>query len=171
MKREETLDFGQDSGIIKKDKFLTTSQKIDNIIKSQEPLEELKPNQYFKFYELNEEGLKLYGKYKKEQMLSVLKWSVLGTVIGYSFSVLIELYGKKINPNRIDIYKTGFLFMSVGFFTFQGLQKATMTFKKQQNYLTLKYGKEVREDYGREEISEFTNNINNYTNIDNNKKI
>jgi hypothetical protein len=170
MKKEETLDFGQDSGIIKKDKFLTTANRIDNIIKSEEPLEELKPNQYFKFYELNEEGLKLYGKYKKEQMLSVLKWSILGTVIGYSFSVLIELYGKKINPNRIDIYKTGFLFMSVGFFTFQGLQKATMTFKKQQNQLTLKYGKEVREDYGKEEVIKFTN-TNNNTYIDNNKKI
>lgn len=150
MKKEDTLDFGQDSGVIKKDQFLTSAQLMDNIIKAEEPIEELKPNQYFKFYELNEEGLKLYGKYKKEQMLSVLKWSILGTVIGYSFSVLIELYGKKINPNRIDIYKTGFLFMSVGFFTFQGLQKATMTFKKQQNQLTLKYGKEVNDEYEKE---------------------
>ena len=143
MKKELTLDFGQDSGIIKKDQFSISTNRSDNIIKTEEAKEELKPNQYFKFYELNDEGLKLYGKYKKEQMLSVLKWSVLGTVIGYSFSLLFELYGKKFNSSRIDLYKTSFLFMCVGFFTFQGLQKATTTFKRQQNELTLKYGKEV----------------------------
>jgi hypothetical protein len=158
MKKEDTLDFGQDSGVIRKDQFLTTTQKMDNIVKAEEePREELKPNQYFKFYELNEEGLQLYGKYKKEQMLSVLKWSMLGTVVGYSFSILIELYGKRINSNRIDMYKTGILLMSVGFFSFQGLQKATMTFKKQQNQLTLQYGKEVRDDNDKKD-NEITNN-------------
>ena len=145
-KTEQIIDFGQDEGIIKidqssndinlyKNNSNTNDVEIDKI--------ELQENQYLKFFELNEDGLKLYGKYKKEQWLTVLKWSTLGTVIGFSFSILLELYAKKMSSQKKDLWKTGILFMSVGFLSFQGLQTATNTFKKRQIELVKLYGKEV----------------------------
>lgn len=153
-KTEKIVDFGQDEGTIKIEEFsaLNTKnidkengiyrKKNDGIETENEKIE-IKDNQYLKFFELNEEGLKLYGKYKKEQWLTVLKWSFLGTVLGFSMSVLLEIYAKKMTNHRKDVWKTSILFLSVGFMSFQGLQNATHTFKKRQLELVKKYGKEV----------------------------
>lgn len=149
MKRTEKLvDFGQDEGIIKLDEFSAINPLKKEKVLSNENLKEkdkieIKENQYLKFFELNEEGLKLYGKYKKEQWLTVLKWSFLGTVMGFSLSVLLEIYAKKMSTQKKDVWKTSILFLSVGFLSFQGLQNATHTFKKRQLELVKKYGKEV----------------------------
>jgi len=148
-KTEKIVDFGQDEGTIKIEEFKAMNyQKIDKSVPGEESQKEkdkieIKENQYLKFFELNEEGLKLYGQYKKEQWLTVLKWSFLGTVIGFSFSVLLEIYAKKMSSQKKDVWKTSILFMSVGFLSFQGLQNATRTFKKRQLELVKKYGKEV----------------------------
>ena len=104
---------------------------------------DITPNKYLKFYELNEDGLKLYGVYKKEQYLRTLKWSVLGTVFGVSLSILFEITFKRMDMKKKDVYKTFILFGSVIFCTFQGLNVSTSDFKKKQNILVQYYGKEV----------------------------
>jgi len=147
-KTEKIIDFGQDEGIIKLEDFSAINHLNKDKLLSPENIKdkeniEIKENQYLKFFELNEEGLKLYGKYKKEQWLTVLKWSFLGTVIGFSLSVLLEIYAKKMSTQKKDVWKTSILFMSVGFLSFQGLQNATHTFKKRQLELVKKFGKEV----------------------------
>jgi len=103
-------------------------------------------NKYLKFYELNEDGLRLYGQYKKEQHLRTLKWSVLGTTFGAGLGVLFEISFKKMNPRRKDYWKTLLLFSCITFCTYEGFNVSTNDFKKKQNELVEKYGKEVISD-------------------------
>jgi len=100
-------------------------------------------NKYLKFYELNEDGLKLYGIYKKEQYLSTLKWSVLGTAFGVGMSIFFDVVFKRMDMKKKDVYKTFILFGSVIFCTYQGFNVSTSDFKKKQNVLVQYYGKEI----------------------------
>lgn len=106
---------------------------------------ELKPLKLYKTYELNEEGLRLYGKYKKQQYLNVLKWSFLGTVVGCSIAAIIDASFKKMKFATKDYLKAFFLLGSMGLFTFYGIQASIMTFRQNQLKLTQMYGKEIEE--------------------------
>ncbi len=113
--------------------------------KQEEVTEDLKPIKYYKTYELNEEGLRLYGMYKKQQHLNIIKWSLLGTCIGCSFAAIIDISFRKIKFKTKDYLKAFFLVGSIVIFSFYGIQGASMKFRIQQRELSQKYGKEVEE--------------------------
>jgi hypothetical protein len=107
-----------------------------------EPVQ-LKQEKYLKLFELNDEGLRLYGKYKKEQMWTILKWSCLGTALGYSFSVMFDIVFKNMQNPKKDIIQSSIFILTMGFFTYTGLQASTFKFKQRQNELIENYGKEI----------------------------
>jgi len=107
--------------------------------------EDLKTLKLYKTYELNEEGLRLYGKYKKQQLFSILKFSFFGTVIGYSLALAIEIGFKKMKFTTKDYLKTFCLISCMGLFTFYGVQISIVQFRQKQNILTQKYGKEIED--------------------------
>jgi hypothetical protein len=106
---------------------------------------DLKPLKLFKTYELNDEGLRLYGIYKKQQHLTIFKWSFLGTAFGCLFAFIIDVSFKKMSFTKKDYLKTLFLFGSIGLCTFYGVQISTYRFKLKQLELSQKYGKEIEE--------------------------
>lgn len=98
---------------------------------------------YLKFYELNEEGLRLYAQYKKAQHLKTLKFSLLGTALGFVLSNVMEVTLRRISNTYLDIYKT-FVFVSVsGVITYNGYLASTLELKSKQRELVEKYGKEI----------------------------
>jgi hypothetical protein len=114
-------------------------------IKTNEPVE-IKPVKLYKTYELNEEGLRLYGKYKKQQFLSVIKWSLLGTSIGCLFSAIVDISFKKMTFKSKDFFKTFVLLGSITIFSYCGIQASTLQFRAKQKELSSMYGKEVEEE-------------------------
>ena len=106
---------------------------------------ELKPLKLFKTYELNDEGLRLYGIYKKQQHLTIFKWSFLGTGFGCIFAFIIDVSFKKMSFSTKDYLKTLALFGSIGICTFYGVQISTYRFKLKQLELSQKYGKEIED--------------------------
>jgi hypothetical protein len=104
---------------------------------------ELKPVKFYKTYELNEEGLKLYGMYKKQQHLNMIKWSLLGTCIGCLFAAIVDISFRKMKFRNKDIVKALLLVGSIGLFSFHGVQASTMQFRAKQRELSQLYGKEV----------------------------
>ena len=103
----------------------------------------LKQENYLKLFELNDEGLRLYGKYKKEQMWTILKWSCLGTALGYSFSIMVDIIFKNMQGTKKDLVQSGVFLCTMGFFTYTGLQASTFKFKQRQHELIENYGKEI----------------------------
>ena len=100
-------------------------------------------DKHLKLFELNDEGLRLYGQYKKEQYWTILKWSCLGTALGYSFSTIFDIIFKNMKNPKKDIIQ-GLLFVSTTtFLTYTGIQVSTMHFRTKQNILIEKYGKEI----------------------------
>ncbi len=114
-------------------------------IDKSEPKVDLKPLKLYKTYELNEEGLRLYGKYKKQQYLNMLKWSFLGTVFGCLFAAIIDVSFKKMKYVTKDYLKAVVLVGSMGFFTYTGTQVSISVFRRKQNELAQLYGKEIKE--------------------------
>jgi hypothetical protein len=125
-------EFDADEVIKQKD---LTPPKIEQVNLSEE--------KYLKLFELNDEGLRLYGQYKKEQMWTILKWSCLGTALGYSFCVMMDIVFKNMKNPKRDIIQSGIFIASLGFFTYTGLQISTINFRQKQNILIEKYGKEI----------------------------
>jgi hypothetical protein len=119
----------------------------DEVIKKKEPVKfeevKLSEDKILKLFELNDEGLRLYGQYKKEQMWTILKWSCLGTALGYSFCIIIDIVGKKMKNTKKDILQGAIFISTMGFFTYTGLQVSTIHFRQKQNVLIEKYGKEI----------------------------
>ena len=100
-------------------------------------------DKYLKLFELNDEGLRLYGQYKKEQYWTILKWSCLGTALGYSFSTIFDIVFKNMKNPKKDIIQ-GLIFISTTIFlTYTGFQISTINFRMKQNVLIEKYGKEI----------------------------
>lgn len=121
-------------------------QENDTVNKIEEENKvDLKPLKLFKTYELNDEGLRLYGIYKKQQHLTIFKWSFLGTAFGCIFAVIIDVSFKKMSFAKKDYLKTLFLFGSIGLCTFYGVQISTYRFKLKQLELSKKYGREIEE--------------------------
>jgi hypothetical protein len=131
--------------------------KINNDIKNKTNIQiekdkvDLKPVKFYQAYELNDEGLRLYGMYKKQQHLNMIKWSVFGTCLGCVFAAIVDVSFKKMKFQSKDIVKTIILLGSIGLFTFHGIQISTMIFKTKQRELSQLYGKEI-EDADDEEI-------------------
>jgi hypothetical protein len=107
------------------------------------PKEDLKPLKLFKTYELNDEGLRLYGIYKKQQSWTIFKWSFLGTAFGCISAFIIDVTFKKMNFNKKDYLKTIFLFGSIGLCTYYGIEISTYNFRLKQKELSQNYGREV----------------------------
>ncbi len=119
----------------------------DEVIKKKEPIKvqevQLSDEKFLKLFELNDEGLRLYGQYKKEQLWTVLKWSCLGTALGYSFCIMMDIVFKNMKNPKKDIVQGGIFLTTMGFFTYTGLQVSTIHFRQKQNTLIEKYGKEI----------------------------
>ncbi len=113
-----------------------TKKEADNKV-------ELKQLKLFKTYELNDEGLRLYGIYKKQQHLTIFKWSFLGTAFGCIFAFIIDVSFKKMSFSTKDYLKSLALFGSIGLCTFYGVQISTYRFKIKQLELSQKYGEEI----------------------------
>ena len=113
---------------------------------------ELKPLKLFQSYELNDEGLRLYGKYKKQQLYDNIKWSLLGITMGVIFSFLIDLKSKKMSYRNKDIFKTVVLFGSIGFFSFYGKQVTSYEFSIRQREICQLYGKEIDDESSEEKL-------------------
>jgi hypothetical protein len=128
-------DYGADKIFEKEELYQTQNEAV-----------ELKPVKLYKTYELNEEGLRLYGKYKKQQFLSVIKWSFLGTGIGCIFSAIIDISFKKMTFKSKDFLKTLALLGNICIFTYYGIQASTLQFRLKQKELSSMYGKEVEDD-------------------------
>lgn len=105
--------------------------------------ETIHENQMIKFYELNEEGIKEYGKLKKQQLLKTVKWSLMGSACGYLLANIMDATFKRMNPSKKDIYKTVILMSSIGIFTYSGYVVSFTELKKEQNELCKLYGKEI----------------------------
>jgi hypothetical protein len=133
-------DFGADEVIKKETKNNNTQQTTT--FSTPEPVN-LSEEKYMKLFELNDEGLRLYGKYKKEQMWTILKWSCLGTAVGYSFSIMFDIIFKNMQNPKKDIIQSSIFIVTMGFFTYTGLQASTYRFKLRQNELVQNYGKEI----------------------------
>jgi hypothetical protein len=118
---------------------------IDKTKIEEDQKEDLKPLKLFKTYELNDEGLRLYGIYKKQQHLTIFKWSFLGTAFGCIFAFIIDVSFKKMSFTKKDYLKTFFLYGSIGICTFYGVQISTYRFKLKQLELSQKYGKEIED--------------------------
>jgi hypothetical protein len=98
---------------------------------------------YLKFYELNDEGLRLYAQYKKAQHLKTLKFSLLGTALGFVLSNVMEVTLRRLSSTSLDVYKT-FVFISVsGIITYNGYLASSIELKSKQRELVEKYGKEI----------------------------
>ena len=67
--------------------------------------EELKPIKFYKTYELNDEGLRLYGMYKKQQHLNMIKLSLLGTCLGCLFAAAVDLSFKKMKYSPLFLFE------------------------------------------------------------------
>ena len=100
-------------------------------------------DEYLKFYELNDEGLRLYAQYKKAQHLKTLKFSLLGTAIGFVVSNLMEVTLRRMNNTSLDIYKTLVFFSITGIITYNGYLASSIELKSKQRELVEKYGKEI----------------------------
>lgn len=99
----------------------------------------------FQFYQLNEEGIRLYGIEKKKQLLTTLKWSMLGTAVGYISSSFIDIFAKRMDPIKKDYFKAVTLILTVGSLTMMGYQMSNNEFKKVQSEICENYGKKVKE--------------------------
>lgn len=106
-------------------------------------LDTLQPNKYISYYQLNDEGLRQYGSLKKKQLLSTLKWSFLGTTMGFISSFIIEMGFKRMDTIRKDYFKAGFLTFCVFGFSLIGYKISTAQFKKEQQELCKLYGKPI----------------------------
>lgn len=104
----------------------------------------LEHNKYLKMYELNPEGLRLYGQYKKEQMFSILKWSFVGTAVGVGLSSGSEVLLRRSNSRFIDYVKATIFVTSIMSFTFLGIQASAVIFRNKTSELAEKYGKEIK---------------------------
>lgn len=105
-----------------------------------------KDGKLFQFYQLNEEGIRLYGVEKKKQLLTTLKWSMLGTAVGYISSSFIDIFAKRMDPIKKDYFKTFTLILTVGSLTMMGYQISINEFKKVQAEICEKHGKKVNEN-------------------------
>lgn len=112
-------------------------------MKNEENNELEKKNDYLKFFELNDEGLKLYAQYKKAQYLKTLKFSLLGTTAGFILSNVMELLMRRTSHTYLDIYKTFVFFTVTGVITYNGFLAATIEMRIKQKELAEKYGKEI----------------------------
>lgn len=100
---------------------------------------------YLKMYELNDEGLRLYAKYKKEQLFTTLKYSFYGTIFGATLAYLLfEMNLKKTYSRRKDLMKTAVLLSCCFFFTFHGIHVSSDEFRRKQATLADLYGKEIK---------------------------
>lgn len=115
----------------------------DEDIKDGKKLDTLQPNKYISYYQLNDEGLRQYGSLKKKQLLSTLKWSILGTTMGFISSFIIEMGFKRMDTIRKDYFKAGFLTFCVFGFSLIGYKISTAQFKKEQQELCKLYGKPI----------------------------
>jgi hypothetical protein len=108
------------------------------------PIEQ-QDEEFLKFFELNDEGLKLYAQYKKTQYLRTVKFSFLGTAIGFVLSNILEVtMRRRYSHSSLDLIKTSVFFVTTGAITYNGFQAATMEFKSKQKELVEKYGKEYK---------------------------
>lgn len=98
---------------------------------------------YFKYYQLNDEGIRKYGELKKKQHLVTLKWSFLGTTFGVLGAKLIDVSLKKTEFAKRDVYKAIFLVISSVFFTYNGYRISSYNFEKEKNELCKEYGEEI----------------------------
>jgi hypothetical protein len=130
------------------DEVIITSKEPNSTIKhSKEEIKQINQenkNKYLKMYELNEEGLRQFGVIKKQHWLTTIKWSFFGTVFGFSLSTAFDFGFRRMNPVKRDYIKTGILMGSVGLFTLHGFNISNTEFRKKQNELVIKYGKEVK---------------------------
>ena len=121
--------------------------EADQVLKknNNESIESVKisDDKYLKLFELNDEGLRLYGQYKKEQYWTILKWSCLGTALGYSFSTIFDIIFKNMKNPKKDIIQGMIFFSTTMFLTYTGIQVSTVNFRMKQNVLIEKYGKEI----------------------------
>ena len=58
-------------------------ETLQVISKPQAKKVDLKPVKFYKTYELNEEGLKLYGMYKKQQHLNMIIHNIFNSFLFY----------------------------------------------------------------------------------------
>jgi hypothetical protein len=117
----------------------------ESINNKQTDIVDLKRLKLYKTYELNGEGLKLYGKYKKQQHLNTLKWSFLGTVFGCVLSAAVDITFNKMKYHHKDFMKSIILLGSIGIFTYYGIQASIINFREKQNELTRTHGKEIED--------------------------
>ena len=140
---KQTNSFGADE--------VLRPETLQIIPKSSEKVD-LKPVKFYKTYELNEEGLRLYGTYKKQQHLNMIKWSLLGTSIGCLFAAIVDMTFKRMKFGSKDIAKTIILLGSIGLFTFHGIQASTIQFRAKQRELSQLYGKEIEDPEDNDDI-------------------
>ena len=139
-------DYNADEIIKPLPDYIKFPEKLDEIREEEADNKvELKSLKLFKTYELNDEGLRLYGNYKKQQHLTIFKWSFLGTAVGCIFSFVIDVSFKKMSYSSKDYMKTLVLIGSIGLCTFYGVQISTYRFKLKQIELSKKYGKEIED--------------------------
>lgn len=109
-------------------------------------MNEKQQNDLIAYYKLNPEGVKQYGIIKKQQMLTTLKWSFLGTASGYLLSFMIEIALRRSSSERKDIIKAFGLFTCVIGFTFIGYKVSFHEFQKLQLELCKTHGVEVNSE-------------------------
>jgi hypothetical protein len=143
---EVDIEYNADEIIKPLPEYIKFPEKLDEIKKKEADNKvELKSLKLFKTYELNDEGLRLYGIYKKQQHLTIFKWSFLGTAVGCIFSFIIDVSFKKMSFSSKDYLKSLVLLGSIGLCTFYGVQISTYKFKLKQIELSQKYGKEIED--------------------------
>lgn len=142
-KQEENTNFGADEIISKPEVKKSNMKDIKLLIEEKKDTFQLDKSKFNKLFQLNSEGLKLYGQYKKQQLWNTIKWSFLGTLAGFFVSIIIDRSFKKMNTNTKDYFKGFMLIGCIGVFTFQGMIVSSHEFAKKQNMLIEKYGREV----------------------------
>ena len=100
-------------------------------------------SKYTKMYELNADGLKLYGQYKKEKLLRTLKWSFVGTGLGYTMAMMAGIVLRRWDKNKREYFQAFVLLGTMSVTTWIGFKISDVEFAKRTNVLIDSYGKEI----------------------------
>lgn len=137
-----------DENIIKAKKNKSISPSTQSLINNTNPHKviniELNMEKYTKMYELNEDGLRLFGQYKKEKLFKTLKWSFSGTVIGYTLALLGGVAMKKWDRTKRDCIQASILIGTMIFTSWVGFKVSDAEFALRTNKLIDIHGKELK---------------------------
>lgn len=98
-------------------------------------------------FRLNKEGIEQYKIIKKKQYLDTFKWSLFGTALGYSLSIIVEILMKRSEIYKKDYTKTAVFILCTASFYYIGYRVSFYEFNSKQRELCNKYGTNIKEEY------------------------